>query len=572
MFFVHWKRYLIVLLSLVCLTGLLNPAGKAPYHHLAACKWLERRYLPEELTPKEMRQNKYFRLEDEEGRIILETGRRVRTGDSFLAEDNRLYRVFEVRDRVGMVRYVETVKIDVDLPRSPEPEGRQHPTASQHRSGETARACGGEAAPEDKDGDGDDDVEGDQEPEQPDNGDKDEDEDRGEQEEDTDTEEEQASFLIALYHTHNDECYVPTDGVEHKYGPGGVHAVGRAMKVALEAKGIDVIYSDDLHLPHDRGAYRRSRPTAWKLAQREPDAIFDIHRDAAPAEIYEHEIAGRPVARIMIVVGRANPNLAVNREFAYDLKGYADRVYPGLLRGVYVAEGSYNQDLFPLNLLLECGSHKNSREDAERGVTYFADVVSYYFYGPEFIDIEERNGKEARERAIQEREAEDGTPPAQREEVAGSTTSAVSGTVVGLMIAALLVLLGFFFINNPAEGRRVKLWLKHLPATVRTFHRRSADRLRNLPAIFRSMREEFPHNMRSDFRQLAEEAREMPGNISGFADDTRERFRAGIMAVPEKIEDFRFNYREAFSSLREEAGNTYEQFRQIFMNRNNDDG
>ncbi|NLZ28482.1 MAG: hypothetical protein GX887_05895 [Firmicutes bacterium] len=561
----RWKRYLIVLLALVCLTGLLNPSGRASHHDRAAPTWPGRHHLPEELTPKEIRQDKYFRLEDEKGRVILETGRRVREGDSFLDGDNRLYKVFEVSDRVGIVRYVETVKIDVDLPRFLKLKGKQQPAASLHESGDTARASGGRAAPEDKDGDGED---GDGEPEQPDNGEKDEGKDKREGGNDT---EEQASFLIALYHTHNDECYVPTDGVEHRYGPGGVHAVGRAMKVALEAKGIDVIYSDDLHLPHDRGAYRRSRPTAWKLARRAPDAIFDIHRDAAPAEIYEHEIAGRPVARIMIVVGRANPNLAVNREFAYDLKGYADKVYPGLLRGVYIAEGSYNQDLFPLNLLLECGSHKNPRGDAERGVTYFADVVSYYFYGPEFIDIEERNGKQARERAVEEREAEDSIPPAQRKEAAGSISSAVSGTVIGLMLAALLVLLGFFFINNPAEGRGVKLWLKHLPATVRTFHRRSADRLRNLPAIFRSMREEFPHNLRSDFRRLAEEAGEMPGNISGFAGDTRERFRAGIVAIPEKIEELRFNCSETFSLLREEAGDTLEQLRQIFVHTDDDD-
>ncbi len=63
----------------------------------------------------------------------------------------------------------------------------------------------------------------------------------------------------------------------------------------------------------------------------------------------------------------------------------------------------------------------------------------------------------------------------------------------------------------------------------------------------------------------------MPGNISGFAGDTRERFRAGIVAIPEKIEELRFNCSETFSLLREEAGDTLEQLRQIFVHTDDDD-
>jgi stage II sporulation protein P len=37
----------------------------------------------------------------------------------------------------------------------------------------------------------------------------------------------------------------------------------------------------------------------------------------------------------------------------------------------------------PMNLLLEVGAHTNSREAAEDGAAFFADVVSFYFYGPE---------------------------------------------------------------------------------------------------------------------------------------------------------------------------------------------
>ncbi len=561
----HWKRYLIIFLSLICLTGLLNPFEKSAEHAAGSA----RHDLLDELTPEEVRQRKYFRLEDEEGHIILETGRRIREGDSFLAEDNRLYKVYEVKDKIGKARYVETVKIDIDLPRPSGLKGSTSAPGQQPRLKDTVRAHRRKAADRDEKDEDDGGDGGDERPDQPDKpGDRREDEEgdeREEKDEEKDTE-EQPSFLIGLYHTHNDECFIPTEGVEYEYGSGGIHSVGHALKNALEAKGINVIYSEDLHLPHDRGAYRRSRPTAWDLVRREPDAVFDIHRDSAPAEAYQHEINGQSVARIMIVVGRANPNLTVNQNFAYDLKGYADNVYPGLLRGIYLAEGSYNQDLFPLNLLLEVGSYLNPRQDAERGVTYFADIVGYYFYGPEFIDIEERDGKEARDRVVQEQRTGKRLPPARYRD-AGGVSSAVSGTVIGLMLATLLALLSFFFINNPEDGRRVILWFKQLPPTARSAYRQSIIFFRDLPATFRALWDEFPHNLRTDFHGLTEEIKRTPTELSHFTTDSREYFRARIITAPEKIDNLRLNWHEAVSFLREEAVDIYNRIRKILRER-----
>lgn len=74
------------------------------------------------------------------------------------------------------------------------------------------------------------------------------------------------------------------------------------------------------------------------------------------------------MTQIQIVVGLSNPGTATNQQFAYDLKGYADRLYPGLIHGVLIIWGSYNQDLSPLALLLEVGAHTNSKEAAQRGL------------------------------------------------------------------------------------------------------------------------------------------------------------------------------------------------------------
>ena len=51
----------------------------------------------------------------------------------------------------------------------------------------------------------------------------------------------------------------------------------------------------------------------------------------------------------LLVVGRSNPNYAVNQKFAFDLKGYADRLHPGLIRG-YSSCGAATTGPLPLSL------------------------------------------------------------------------------------------------------------------------------------------------------------------------------------------------------------------------------
>ena len=174
---------------------------------------------------------------------------------------------------------------------------------------------------------------------------------------------------------------------------GGIHKVGEAFKAALEERGINVIHDETLHLPHDRGAYRRSRETAQRLLAKGPDVIFDVHRDAAPMHRYAIEIEDEWVTKVMFVVGRQNQHFAITKNFAYDLKGHADYIQPGLIKGVFKAQGNYNQDLTPLNLLLEVGGHENSRGAAEKGIRHFAEVVDFYFYGsPEEVPLAQEDG------------------------------------------------------------------------------------------------------------------------------------------------------------------------------------
>lgn len=268
----------------------------------------------------------YCALLDPAGNILTETGRRVYVGDQYLDQENKLYEVVEVGPDglTAQTEFLEQIELELV------------PLADLRRRLGLAVA---DAQVHDK-------------------------------------------GRIAVYHTHNAESYVPTDGTDSINGKGGIHHVGKAFADAMHKRGIEVDYSQQLHLPHDRGAYRRSRETVLELLSKKPDAIFDVHRDAAPQSAYAVQLKDEWMTRIQFVVGRQNQNLGINRQYAQSLKKIGDELYPGLIKGIFFGRGNYNQDLSPLSLLLEVGAHTNSRPAAERGASLFAEVVDLYFYGP----------------------------------------------------------------------------------------------------------------------------------------------------------------------------------------------
>lgn len=180
---------------------------------------------------------------------------------------------------------------------------------------------------------------------------------------------------VVIYHTHTDESYWPTSRTDSKPGKGDVYEVGAALTDTLQKHGFSVSHSYNAHDPHDINAYNRSRRTAVQLIKENPDAIFDIHRDAAPASSYQTSINGIPTARVMIVIGRSNPNMAANLEYARKVKEVSDRLHPGLMRGIFMGRGDYNQDLSPRALLFEVGTNGNYQLSAERAVRALGDVL-----------------------------------------------------------------------------------------------------------------------------------------------------------------------------------------------------
>lgn len=180
--------------------------------------------------------------------------------------------------------------------------------------------------------------------------------------------------VIGIYQTHSDESYRPTSGTPSKNW-GDIYQVGKALKEELEAKGYRVVWNRDNFAPHDGGAYHRSRRAVAQLLQEKPLALLDIHRDAGvPVTRYLTRVGGEKTARVTLVVGRQNANHWSNLSFAKALKHQADREKPGLVKGILIAQGNYNQDLGPRTLLLEFGTDTNRLEEAERGARAIADV------------------------------------------------------------------------------------------------------------------------------------------------------------------------------------------------------
>lgn len=180
---------------------------------------------------------------------------------------------------------------------------------------------------------------------------------------------------IALYMTHNDESFVIGDGYDSIYGAGGIHDIANKLASELRKKSVVVDIDETLHIPHDSYAYSRSKVTAEKLLQNNPNAIFDIHRDGAPRKNYIVYDNNQERCKVTIVVGQANPNKEVNLQFALYLMSVAQTTYPWLFGEIFFAKGHYNQALSSKALLFEVGTYLMEKSMVLETVPYLASTI-----------------------------------------------------------------------------------------------------------------------------------------------------------------------------------------------------
>lgn len=321
------------------------------------------------------KQDTYYSLVDEDNRVINQTGTQVYPGDIFIAADNSKYRVISVAGKTAHCTY-----------QGVEPMPSLETALSQ-------AFLGGDAIPV---------VTQNKKP------------------------------LIAVYHTHSDESYVPSDGKESINGNGGIYDVGASFVKQLKAQGFNVDYNTQNHNPHDINAYSRSRKTASALLKDMPTAIIDVHRDSTPPGEYQANVTGQEVTKIKLVVGRSNPNSKTNMEFAKRLKVAMDKVKPGLSEGIFVGKGDYNQDLSPRAMLIEVGAHTNSKVEAEKGVKLFAQVL------PTVLGVTDTTAASNNSSAAKK--------PLQNDQGSGTA-------IVVILVIAAVVIGGFFLLNRGSSSK-----------------------------------------------------------------------------------------------------------------------
>lgn len=227
-----------------------------------------------------------------------------------------------------------------------------------------------------------------------------------------------AAPQVIVYHTHAHESFLPELEAAGA-SPGGspyTEDVNRNMvrvgeelaRTLQDVYGIPVVHLRDLFDKDGlTGAYMESEKGVKAAMARYPTAkvLIDVHRDSAPREATTTVIDGRPVSRIMLVVGMGNehlpnPHWQQNEAFAATVARVADalvtpdavagsdgdapRRYPPLVRRMggpgdpwtYGRDGRFNQHLSERAILVEIGGPGNTMAEELRAARLVARAVA----------------------------------------------------------------------------------------------------------------------------------------------------------------------------------------------------
>ncbi|HEY3315809.1 MAG TPA: stage II sporulation protein P [Bacillota bacterium] len=290
----------------------------------------------------------YTEILDEDRQVLLRTGLAVAVGDQLITAGDSMYRVIRVLGRTAVARLVSKAgSLDSTGGWAPPSQAASGPQPATEPTPSPIPAPQPAPTP----------VPGPGQPATP-----------------------TGPRAVVVYHTHSDESYTPDDGAPVIPGNGSIFEVGATFGTALRANGYVVVGDPTRHDPHDNQAYIRSRRTAYQDIQMyNPFALFDLHRDSAPASDYLRTVADQQIQQVMIVIGRQNPTMVANLYVATQIKATADSLYPGLVKAIYMGRGLYNQDLMPTALLFEFGTETAPRGTADNAARLFADVIARAF-------------------------------------------------------------------------------------------------------------------------------------------------------------------------------------------------
>lgn len=194
---------------------------------------------------------------------------------------------------------------------------------------------------------------------------------------------------ILIYHTHSQEGYV--DSTPGDPGSSVVALGERLTQLLTEQYGFHVLHHTGEYDVEERdNAYSYAGPALEQILAENSsiEVVIDLHRDGVPDGIHlVSEVNGKQTAQIMFFNGLsrttrngniaylANPNLADNLAFSFQLKLAADEYYPGFSRSTYLKGYRYNLHYRPKSLLVEVGAQTNTFEEAMNAMEPLADVL-----------------------------------------------------------------------------------------------------------------------------------------------------------------------------------------------------
>lgn len=207
---------------------------------------------------------------------------------------------------------------------------------------------------------------------------------------------------VLILHSHATESYTQT--AQNPYQPSAAYRtldvqhnmvrVGEELKLALEAKGIQVIHDTTLHdSPAYNDAYIRSRQTVEQWLEQYPSIslVIDLHRDATgDSSVGQLRTAvtvdGVSSAQLMLVVGsnaggRTHPNWKSNLALATKLQAQLEKRFPGICRPISFRTERFNQDLSEGALLIEVGAAGDTLEEALAAVSFLAEGIFDLAFG-----------------------------------------------------------------------------------------------------------------------------------------------------------------------------------------------
>lgn len=200
---------------------------------------------------------------------------------------------------------------------------------------------------------------------------------------------------ILIYHTHSQEGFadsIPGDASTTIMGAGE-----KLAELLREQYGFQVIHHMGQYDVEARDqAYSRAETGLEQVLAENPsiEVIIDLHRDEVAADRkLMIDLNGRPTAMFMFFNGLsrtkqrgdieylANPYIADNLAFSFQMQVASNEYYPGITRKIYLKGYRYNMHYRPKSLLIELGAQTNTVEEIMNACDPLAHIIAMVLNG-----------------------------------------------------------------------------------------------------------------------------------------------------------------------------------------------